>query len=221
VSRPVLLDTYSKAGGAAMGYAQAGFDVVCVDIEPQRNNPFEFHQADAVEFIKAHGHEFDVIAGSPVCLRWSKQTKMHGQTVVDSHPDLIGATRDAMTASGRPWVIENVEGAPLVDPLILCGSMWGMERLRRHRLFESSVPLLAPGPCRHEIQRDVVSVTGHAGGTSTRDGAARFGGKALWSELMGIDWMTVRELAQAVPPAYTEFIGRQLMAHLALTAVAS
>jgi DNA (cytosine-5)-methyltransferase 1 len=116
-----------------------------------------------------------------------------------------------MIETGITYVIENVEGAPLLDPLMLCGSMFGSERLRRHRLFESNMKLEAPGPCRHDIQHDVISVTGHSGGTSTRDGASRFGGKAVWQSVMGIDWMTNREMAQAIPPMYSEWIASQIL----------
>ena len=212
------LDAYCGAGGTGMGLSYARFDVDGVDTKLRRRYPFTFHQGDAIEFIKAHGHEYHLIVAGPPCMRYSRQTKLHGRAVVESHPDLVAETRDALVAVGTPWIFENVEGAPLVDPLLLCGSMFGQERLRRHRLFESSddLTLVAPGPCRHEIQRDVVSVTGHSGGTSARDGDERFGDKALWSDLMGIDWMSIRELALAVPPYYSRWLGLQAVSQLAV-----
>lgn len=138
VSRPRWLELYACQGGSAAGYAAAGFEVVCVDKDPQPRNPFEFHQADAIEFLNEHGHEFDVIGGGPPCQRYSKTQRIQG----NEHPDLIAATRVAMIASGKPYVIENVEEAraELINPVLLCGSMFGLHTYR-HRLFESSTPL--------------------------------------------------------------------------------
>lgn len=218
--RPRLLDLFCGGGGASMGYHRAGFDVVGVDKNPQPNYPFEFHQGDAIEFVLEHGHEFDAIAASPPCQDHS--TLRH--TMGSSHGTgwLVGATRDALIATGLPYVIENVPGAPLLGPLKLCGSMLGLgaqcrdgwRRLQRHRLFESNVPLLAPGPCVH--QGPAVGVYG--GGPSPRTAKTSRGGyQGLMLErvaAMGIDWMTRDELSQAIPPAYTEHLGVQLIAQL-------
>ena len=198
--RPRLLDLFCGAGGAAMGYHRAGFDVVGVDIKPQKNYPFEFRQADAMTYPL---DGFDAIHASPPCQGYSRLAVMHpGRT----YPMLVGETRDRI--AGLPHVIENVEGAPLVEPVMLCGSMFGLgvERghLRRHRLFECTFPALTP-PCQHI--GPAVGVYGHGG----HSGKHRMLYKAEAAIAMGIDWMTRDELCQAIPPAYTEFIGRRLM----------
>lgn len=152
-------------------------------------------------------------------------TKKWGRS--DDHPDLVEPVRNALIEIGCPYVIENVEGAPLNDPVTLCGSMFGLglkpkfiskengqiifrktQYLKKHRLFESNVTFWPPASCAH-IGR-AVAVYGHSGGSSKRDGIS-FGGIDTWKEAMGIDWMTGDELAEAIPPAYTEFIGRHLM----------
>lgn len=205
-----ILDLFCKAGGASVGYHQAFPDaeIVGVDIEPQPNYPYTFIQADAMETLAdvLTLMEFDLVHGSPPCQRFSKMTKRWGTE--GEHPDLVAATRDALVISGVPWVIENVEGAPLVNPTMLCGSMFGLG-VRRHRLFETSHPLPPAPACRHREQGRVVGVYGHAGGRSKRDGL-NFGGTDEWRRAMGIDWMTGSELAQAIPPAYTEWIGQLL-----------
>ena len=211
-----LLDLYCGAGGAAMGYARAGFDVVGVDIKAQPRYPFPFVQGDALTYLDEHGTDFDVIHASPPCQRYSKNTKQHG--TMDRHPDAIPWVRHRLRANGKPYVIENVDGSSLVPPaVILCGSMFGSVQLRRHRVFESSLLLLQP-QCRHELQRDCISVAGHAGGVSRRDGSKRFGSTDVWRAVMGIDWMTGDELAEAIPPMFTEYLARQIVR--ALEAVA-
>jgi DNA (cytosine-5)-methyltransferase 1 len=225
-----LLDTFCKAGGASMGYHRAGFDVVGVDIEPQPNYPFEFIQGDAIQFIKDHGHEFDAITASPPCQRHSAMTKGMWKERLDSHPDLIPATRQALIESGKPYVIENVYGAKaeMIDPVMLCGTMFGLgtkygNQLRRHRLFECSFEILLTMQCAHN-NASAVGVYGGgqnhdrmrqpkivgAHGNNEDDPSKLFGIDAR-REAMGIEWMTGKELNQAIPPAYTEFIGRQLM----------
>jgi hypothetical protein len=201
-----LLDLFCKAGGASMGYHRVGFEVVGVDIEPQPRYPFEFHQADAMEFGLSG---FDAIHASPPCQRHSKMTKRHGRSA--EHPDLVGPTRDRLIGAGVPYIIENVPGAPLVDPLVLCGSTFELD-VRRHRLFETSFHVLQP-KCRHAEQGPAVGVYGNPGGSSKRDGLT-FGGVDTWKTAMGIDWMTAKELAQAIPPLYTHWIGEYLVAHL-------
>ena len=191
-----------------MGYSRAGFDVVGVDIDPMPHYPFEFIQADAIELLGDVDFllSFDAIHASPPCQRYSAMTKRWGKE--DEHPDFVPIVREVFGLLDIPWVIENVEGAPLVDPTTLCGSMFGL-KVRRHRLFETSFPVVQPA-CEHKSQGRVVGVYGHPGGSSKRDGI-KFGGVDTWREAMDIDWMTADELAEAIPPAYTEYIGRALL----------
>lgn len=230
--KPRLLDLFCCAGGAGVGYHRAGFEVVGVDIEPQLNYPFEFHQADALEFLAEHGHEFDAIHASPPCQLYSITKHAHTR----KHPDLLIPTRDAVRASGLPYVIENVEGAPLIDPLTLCGSEFGLTALdvdgvplalRRHRLFESNAFLMGAGGCSHDpdviVGGSYTGVYAHFTKPAGRDDPARRGGYTpavpVRANLLGIDWpMSEHELAQAIPPSYTEWIGAQLMAVLAVAA---
>lgn len=223
MAKPRLLDLFCCEGGAAMGYHRAGFDVVGVDLDGKfaRRYPFEFHQADALMYLRAHGREFDAVHASPPCQRYSHAT-VAGHA--HKHPDLVGATREALLEVGVPWVIENVPRAPLIDPVVLCGSMFGLGaidddgevlRLERHRLFESSVPLEAPGPCRHNTD---VRVAGSYGGARRDKYEARYvrkGGyvpaKHVQEQLLGIDWMTQHGLHQSLPPVYTEWVGTQVM----------
>lgn len=212
MTRPRLLDLYCCAGGAAMGYYQAGFDVVGVDIDPQPNYPFEFVQGDALKFLLEHHHEFVAYHGSPPCQAFTNAQRIQG----NDHPDFIGATRAAFDLIGKPWVIENVPGAPLREPIELCGAMFDGLRTYRHRLFETSFPVAAPCHPRHVCATTKM-------GRPPRDGefmhvVGNFSGVARAREAMGIDWMTRDELREAIPPAYTEFVGRQLMASLEVTA---
>lgn len=198
-----------------MGYHRAGFEVVGVDIKPQPHYPFEFHQGDALTYPL---DGFDVIHASPPCQYYSALAAMHPNR---SYPDLIDDVRNRLKTSGSPYIIENVEGSPLSRAsdlfgnhgVVLCGSMFelGIKRgwLRRHRLFETSFAICQP-PCRHPFKGRAVGVYGH-GGRSTkhrmlyRDEAA---------EAMKIDWMNRDEMTQAIPPVYTEWIGRRLMEYL-------
>lgn len=213
-----LLDLFCGAGGAAMGYHRAGFEVVGVDIKPQPRYPFEFHQADALEYCIEHGHEFDAIHASPPCQRYSIATHVQGNR--ERHPDLVGPTRDVLAMSGKPWVIENVPRAPLDNPIMFCGTMFGLQ-VFRHRLFECSFRISPPVHERHkgtcmshrwhgehwdDLSGGYVTV---CGGGNCRVATAR--------KAMGIEWMTKRELNQAIPPAYTEYIGKQLIAILERT----
>src|SRR3990172_8007103 len=166
-----LLDLLCGAGGAAMGYHRAGFDeIVGVDFKPQKHYPFTFVQADALEYVAAHGREFDAIHASPPCQRYSNMTKRWGIGI--NHPNLIGPVRERLQEIGIPYVIENVKGAPLENPVMLCGSMFGRGAseygLRRHRYFEASFTLWAPASCAHI--RQALRIYGHAGGKSKRDG---------------------------------------------------
>lgn len=211
----LALDLFCKAGGAAMGYHLAGFDIVGVDLHPQRRYPFEFVQAHALDVLRSllsgnsiHGHvlsDFDFIHASHPCQRNSTMTKGLWKDRLQNHPDLIAPVRPLLQQTGLPYVIENVPGAPLHAPVLLCGSMFNLP-LRRHRLFECSFPVLTPA-CNHRAQKKVVGVYGHSGGSSTRD-RLTFGGVSEWKTAMQIDWMTGAELAEAIPPAYTKFISQ-------------
>lgn len=212
--RPLLLDLFCGAGGAAMGYHRAGFEVVGVDINPQPHYPFEFHQMDALLLLDAmagypHVLGFiDAIHASPPCQAYSWSAKRWNKP----RADLVDATRARLEQTVFPWVIENVPGAPLRNPLLLCGQMFGLGVIR-HRLFETNWPLLmAPGHPRHVgvvKSGKAVTVAGHGG-----DNAKGHGGRAQKRAAMGIDWMSDVELNEAIPPAYTEWIGRQLLAHM-------
>ena len=225
MTRPRLLDLYCCAGGAAVGYHRAGFDVVGVDIAFQRNYPYEFHQGDALDYVAEHGHEFDAIHASPPCQAFSKTRTLHN----NEHPDLVVPTREALQATGKPYIIENVVGAPLLDPLMLCGTEFGMTALDvdgvplkvlRHRLFESNIPLTRRGECDHDPSILTASIYGAGGGWTPehRDSPTRRGGYVphtdVCRELLGVDWTTKHELSQVVPPAFTEHLGRQLIQHI-------
>jgi len=218
--KPRLLDLFCGAGGTAAGYQRAGFHVVGVDIAPQpRYVGDEFHQADALEFLADHGHEFDAIHASPPCQGYSVLAKRTG--VGDRWPRLIEPLRDLLEASGRPWVIENVVGAPLRTPMMLCGTMFPGLRVLRHRLFESNVGLLAPGPCRkpHPLCHTVDKRKRHYGQTDEWTDFVQVNGGANCSvaaarDAMGIAWMTKSELNESIPPAYAEHVGGQLLQHL-------
>lgn len=188
-----------------MGYHRAGWEIVGVDIEPQPRYPFKFIQSDAIEYLLAHWEEYDFFHASPPCQKNSTMTRGLWKDRLDAHPELIAPTREILIRTGKPYVIENVPGAPLLNPVLLCGSMFGL-KVRRHRLFESSFMIFAP-PCNHKAQGRVVGVYGHSGGSSKRDGL-KFGGVEAWKEATGIDWMNRDELSQSIPPAYTEHISK-------------
>jgi DNA (cytosine-5)-methyltransferase 1 len=196
--KPRLLDLFCGAGGAATGYARAGFDVVGVDIAPQPRYPFTFHQGDAMTWPL---DGFAAIHASPPCKHFTKTGWSYHFGYHDNHPDLLTPTRERLMMSGVPyWVIENVPGAPMRPDFILCGSQFGLN-LRRHRWFEISPPMF-----------DLVPPCGHRVGVASPHGRPHFKGEAkLWAAGMAINWMTPEELAQAIPPAYTEYIGRHLL----------
>ena len=223
-----------------MGLHRAGFDVVGVDIRPQPRYPFEFHHADALTFPL---DDFDFIWASPPCQAHTAMKTMHN---AKDHEDLIPPTRARLVASGIPWAVENVMGAPLVNPIMLCGTMFGLgagdAELRRHRLFETSDPILLVPQCQHgqratrgvhggHVRNRTIGVYGgHVRnrkrrtigvyGEGCRDSRRKSDrGVADFSieegkRAMGIDWMTTAELSQAIPPAYAEFIGRAALQHL-------
>lgn len=240
MTRPLLLDLCCCEGGAAMGYFLAGFDVVGVDREPRfaKRYPFEFHAADALEFVREHGHEFDAIHASWPCQAYTIATAGN-LPARDKYDRLIEAGRDALEATGLPWVMENVEGAraELRDPVMLCGRMFDLRAededgyplvLNRHRLFESNVHLAAPEHPTHGSEQ-VAGVYGGArrsskpGATPADDRHAaryeRHGGyvprsKRVQQQLLGIDWMTVKGMQESLPPAYTQHVGAQLIQHV-------
>jgi DNA (cytosine-5)-methyltransferase 1 len=209
-----LLDLFCGAGGAATGYHQAGFEVVGVDSKPQKRYPFEFHQADALDFLAEYGHLFDVIHASPPCQRFSSLKSSWNARL---HKDLLTPTLAALAMLSIPWVVENVPGAPMPVTVILCGSMFGLgsngAQLRRHRLFAASVSLGLTPP--HQHGGPVIGVYGGHGRDRRRKTSPQNYSIDARREAMGIDWMTGAELSQAVPPAYTEWVGRQLRAALA------
>jgi DNA (cytosine-5)-methyltransferase 1 len=221
--KPRLLDLFCGAGGAAMGYSRAGFEVVGVDVRPQPNYPFDFVQEDALHFLDfwmdwlRDGSTCDAIHASPPCQRWSQATPIASR---QNHPDLITPLRPLLEATGLPYVIENVRRAPLLNPVVIFGSAVGLP-INRPRLFESNFTILVPPKADGQLPKDVrifrhgtwylsrfVNVYGTGGGEA----------RERWPEAMGIDWMNRQELGQAIPPAYTELIGHQLLAHIKVTA---
>ena len=206
-----LLDLYCKAGGASKGYQLAGFEVVGVDIKKQKRYPYEFIQADCLELMKDMKflRSFDVITASPPCQTHSiTQHLRNAQGKSTDKIDLIPQTREALIASGKPYVIENVPGSPLINPIQLCGSSFGL-KVRRHRRFESNLNLLG-SVCLHKEQGKPVGVY-----DSMRDEIPK-GGHTAKSieearEAMGIDWMIWGELVEAIPPIYTAFLGKQIL----------
>lgn len=239
--RPKLLDLFSGAGGAAMGYYRAGFDVIGVDLKPQPHYPFEFIQADALDYVATNGWRYDAIHASPPCQVHSTITPNKSK-----HLDLIPVTRYWLETLGLPYIIENVGGArkALRNPFMLCGSQFNL-KVYRHRLFESNVMVLVP---HHQPHRDKGCNAGH---TISKNGfisiAGNFETMRQWNEeskrphvynkiayekrfimlvghwtcaldyakfAMGVDWMNKTEITQAIPPAYTEWIGRQLIQYV-------
>ena len=205
--RPLLLDLFCGAGGAGVGYQRAGFDVVGVDLIDQEA-PFPVILGDATD-PPVDLSRFDAVHASPPCQHYSSQTNDPSR-----HPDLYAPTRDLLVSTGLPWVIENVIGAPHSHGLILCGSMFGLG-VRRHRNFETSHLFMQSLVCDHRGQGPIVDVTGHPSEKFGKFGGTKHPNK--WRSLehgrqaMGIDWMSKRDLPLAIPPAYTEFIGTQLL----------
>jgi len=209
-SRPKLLDLFCCGGGAGYGYEQAGYDVTGVDIEPQPKHRGNFIQADAIEYLKAHFHEYDVIHASPPCQAYS-MASMQFRKAGKEYVDLIEVTRRELIKTGKPYIIENVPGSPLINPIELCGSMFGM-RTYRHRLFESNIELKAPPHPEHTAPNAKM-------GRKPKDGefiqyVGHFSGVGLVQEMTGLYWLGGKELAQSIPPQYTKYIGEQLMVAL-------
>jgi DNA (cytosine-5)-methyltransferase 1 len=199
------LDLFCCAGGASMGLHRAGFEVVGVDIEPQPNYPFEFHQADAL-YYPLEG--FDFVWASPPCQAYTKAQRIRK----NGHPDLIDRVRDRLgSREGLLYCIENVEGAPLRNAVLLCGAMFGI-RTYRHRLFEASFWLEPPEHPEHTAKLRKMGRRVQPGEYMHIVG--NFSGAELAREIMGMPWATRDELREAIPPAYSEFIGRAAIAHL-------
>lgn len=216
--KPRLLDLFCGAGGAAMGYHRAGFEVVGVDIHPQKNYPFEFHQADAMTFPL---DGFDAIHASPPCQAYSPHVSSKSSwwagTKGKDEPALIDSTRDRLFATGKPYVMENVMGArdALNGSLLLCGTMFGLP-IARHRLFEMPFLIISPAHARCSgVAKEYALQRGWNPRDMTVSGKGRNAGtKERWKEVMGwpedVD-VTQHGLREAIPPAYTFFIGRHLM----------
>ena len=225
-----ILDLFCGAGGAAVGYNRAGFEVVGVDIAPQPHYPFEFIQWDALSVLEELMQplnftkpylldDFDAIHASPPCQRYSIMTRCHPGLEYD-YPDLIEPTRKLLQQTGLPCVIENVKGAPLIDPVTLCATNflgttvdWNGEtyQLQRHRDFEANFPLFGHGSCHHTYKTFPVYGHGQPGNMPWFTGAPL---SAMARQVMGIDWTNRDELAEAIPPYYSEFVGKQLRSYL-------
>jgi DNA (cytosine-5)-methyltransferase 1 len=209
--RPRLLDLFCCQGGAAKGYADAGFDVTGVDIAPQPRYPYRFVQADALAYVLEHGHRFDVIHASPPCQHDSDCQRLRGNT----HPDLIAPTRTALNATGRPWVIENVGGAvpKLREPVMLCGGMFALATYR-HRFFETGggLHLTQPHHPVHTVPQAKMGrpiPPGHYG-----QFVGNFSGVDHARQVLGVPWMNRDGIRECIPPAYTEHIGRAALTAL-------
>jgi DNA (cytosine-5)-methyltransferase 1 len=208
-----LLDLFCGVGGASVGYAQAGFEVHGVDLKHGKRYPFTYLRADVLDVLRDDEfiQQFDVIHASPPCQTHSiTQHLRNAQGKSTSKIDLIPETRAALIASGKPYIIENVVGSPLINPIQLCGSSFGLQ-VRRHRLFESNMKLQG-SKCNHKAQGRPVGVYGslndeipNGGRTAKTIDEAR--------KAMGMDWAIWTELVEAIPPAFTKYLGEQLRRH--------
>ena len=207
---PIALDLFCGAGGASKGIYNAGYDyVVGVDNVYQPNYPYDFIENDVVDFVADGLDDFDFIWASPPCQQYSWSSSCRRNEGYE-YADLVEFTRDFLIASEKPYIIENVVGAPLINPVMLCGTMFnGKLKVFRHRLFESNIPLIVEMKCNHEGHKakerrndngDYFTVAGHWVGTT-----------AEWSEAMDIYWMKKDELAQAIPPLYSEYLVKQVI----------
>lgn len=212
MTKPICLDLFCGAGGAGHGYALAGFTVIGVDIDPHPSFPYEFHQDDALRALEEvvttgayRGHVIDLVHASPPCQAYTNAAKIMKQ----EHPDLVGPVRELLHQWGGPYIIENVPGSPLIDPVELCGAMFPGLRTYRHRLFESNMHLRAPKHPDHiwrttkmgrkPVPGEFMHVVGN------------FSGVKEAREAMGIPWMTRDDLRESIPPAYTEHLGHQAL----------
>lgn len=202
------LDLFCGAGGAAMGLHRAGFEVHGVDLALQPRYPFSFEQRDATSVSADELRAYDLVWASPPCQRYSLYSRNLG--TAESFPDLVPVMREKLRAAGVQHIIENVVGAPLRAPTLLCGTMFGLSLLR-HRLFETSFQVAALMPqCRH--RGDEIPVYGNGTPQWHRERIGRNVGIDEKRAAMGIDWMNRDELSQAIPPAYSEWLARQWLA---------
>lgn len=219
--KPRLLDLFCCQGGAARGYEQAGFDVYGVDIDPQPRYPYPMHQGDALEVLDAllwgqtvrfgdvalDLSDFEAMHASPPCQAYTLCQRIQGNV----HPDLVEPTRAMLDGTGLPYIIENVEGAPLLDPVLLCGAMFPELRVYRHRLFEANFVLDVPAHPEHVAPLRKMGRAPQPGDWMHVVG--NFSGVAQAREAMGgVDWMTRDGLRESIPPAYTAYLGAQLIA---------
>ena len=210
--KPRALDLFCGIGGVAMGLHRAGFEVIGVDIAPQPQFPFEFIQTNAMD-VDLRG--FDFVWASPPCQAHSALRHLR---LEKDYPCFIQATRQKLQGYGGPWIIENVPGAPLKNYVQLCGSSFGL-RVRRHRWFESELFFLVP-QCRHDLQGQPIDVSGTGGRRINRRQNDHGGNlnkpRSIREarEAIGIDWASRYGISQAIPPAYSEFLGRQILAHM-------
>lgn len=206
------LDLFCKAGGASMGLHQAGFEVTGVDIEPQKRYPFSFLQGSALDINPQWARRFDLIWASPPCQAHTSLNQMHN---AKKHIDLIPQTRALLQTIGIPYIIENVERAPLRKPCRLCGSMFSLgtdiAELRRHRLFETDFDVHPPQPCKHGVKDRVIGVYGGHGRDRRRTVNTQDFSTEDRRKAMGIDWMNGMELSQAIPPAYSKYLAEQFI----------
>lgn len=217
MSRPKLLDLFCCAGGCSMGYYDAGFDVVGVDIQPRHDYPFEFIEADALDVMRdtTFLDTFDMVHASPPCQRYSVAANAHGNA--NAHPDFLPPTRELLRTWGGPYVIENVPTAPMQDAVLICGWAMGMRHIKRHRLFETNLALMSPG-CLCPTG-DTVSVFGHSGEDRRKSAGAilKHVPIAEVRELMHVPWINGRdEVSESIPPPYTRFLGEQILELLAV-----
>ena len=211
-----LLDLFCGAGGASEGYAKAGFEVTGIDVKHGKRYPHTYIRGDVRDYLHVEFlSQFDAIAASPPCQTFSATKHLrNAQGKSTSKVNMIPEVRNALIASSKPYIIENVPNAPLINPIQLCGSGFGL-KVRRHRLFESNVPLVG-NACNHKEQGKPVGIYG-----SMRDEIPNGGHTAKTmaeaNEAMGIDWMIWGELVESIPPAYTEYLGKQLINNLWIT----
>ena len=202
----IACDLFCGGGGAARGMELAGFDHIDgYDLKDQPDYPYEFFKQNALDVDL---EPYDFIWASPPCQHFSIGTRKDNRK---NHDDLVDVIRDKLIASGKPYIIENVPNAPLIDPVTLCGTMFPGLKVFRHRIFESNIPLFVDMQCAHqghraknrrtEVDNDFFTVAGHNTGTMQE-----------WSDAMGIDWMTKKQtLAEAIPPAYSDYLCKQIV----------
>jgi len=218
--KPRILDLFCGAGGASTGYHRAGFDVVGVDLNPDvgRHYPFEFHATDAIHYLAEHWADFDAVHASPPCQHFSAMSQCR-PGLAEEYPDLVAPVRNLLKLTGLPYVMENVVGSPLASAsdlfgshgAVLCGHMFGL-KLYRHRVFEASFAIATPPHPAHAIP---ASKAGHWKPGTIISVSGNCSPIAVAREAMGIDWMDRNELAESIPPAYTEFLGGLLLEQLA------